>query len=212
MILKLLIKLGLRDEKRFLRLLAKLEYGVSLFCSKLSAIAANEGHENLSTLLTTQAREEKHHGRMLASLADGKERVTPLKNAPGSWQDGHFENFDGISKRYVSLRLLFGNRRADDYQWCDRLAFMCVLEEQTSAVYEILSEIGNEQLRAIAQQIKNDEIGHCDCLKYALAQFSHFPEADLQKWEKRLFWAKLGLLVDMWNFIWQQHQTTTRYS
>lgn len=234
--IKLIIEIGLRQEQKFLRLLAKIEYGVSIFCKKLSQLAYNEKHYNLLTLLQTHAKEEAHHGKMLATLADGVDRISleessgrwvsmvklsdgediarynpdklTIKSKPITWEStkfpgdklvGEFENLDGLSKRYYSLRLLFGGKSAEDFTWADRLAFMHALEGATKIFYEILSTVTkSSSLQAIALQIANDEQEHANYLYYSLFGFSPVPEADIQYWESRITKAMWGLIIDIW--------------
>ncbi|MBN3993837.1 MAG: ferritin-like domain-containing protein [Nostoc sp. NMS2] len=228
---KIIISIGLRQEQKFLRLLAKIEFGVSIFCKKLAVAAVQENKLNLAALLQSHSKEEEKHGKMLASLADGNERfhhegsgrfisiVRPTGeelrrnvdyeaegkvlewdsvNLPGERLKGVFENFDGLSKRYCTLRLLFGNKSAFAYNWDDRLAFMYVLERQTLQFYEVLanSQRAPEPLRVIASLIARDEVEHADYLKSLLFHYN----ADIEKWRDRLWLASLGLIVDMWRF------------
>jgi hypothetical protein len=236
--LKLLIYLGLRDKQRFLRLLAKIEFGIAIFCFKLQGQALAENRPNLATMLETHRKEENKHGKMLASLADGcGDRVSLTENSgrwievtrpsgetivnrpdntaipksvtwdsykfPGEQLTGLFENFDGISKRYISARLLFKNRAAFDYPWEDKLAFMYVLEEATAAFYQELTKCDDLALRAIASQIVSDEFNHANYLKLALANFAPIPQAAIDKWQSRLWWTKWGLVIDIIQFLWK---------
>jgi hypothetical protein len=228
---KIIINIGLRQEQKFLRLLAKIEFGVSIFCKKLAVAATEENKPNLAALLQSHAKEEEKHGKMLASLADGNERfhhegsgrfisiVRPngdelrrnqdleaqgkilewdSVNLPGERLQGLFENFDGLSKRYLSLRLLLGNRSAFDYNWDDRLAFMYILEQHTLEFYGLLATShAHEPLRAIASLIALDELDHADYLKSLLL----YHNSDIEKWRDRLWFASWGLVVDMCKFL-----------
>ena len=144
---KLIINIGLRQEQKFLRLLSKIEFGISIFLKKLAVAAEEENKLNLAALLKSHSKEDEKHGRMLLSLADGSDRFTTegtgrfisiirpngedlRSNAeieaigkilewdsskfPGERLIGIFENLDGLSKRYLSMRLLFRNRSAFD--------------------------------------------------------------------------------------------------
>ncbi|KYC42057.1 hypothetical protein WA1_18825 [Scytonema hofmannii PCC 7110] len=83
-LIKLIIYIGDRKEERFLRLLAKLEFGVAIFCEKLSRMAHEEGYYNLSKMLAEHAKQEEKHGRMLSSLVDGCDRIS-LNGQTGHW-------------------------------------------------------------------------------------------------------------------------------
>lgn len=226
----IIIKLGLTKPKLFLRTLIKLEYGVSAFCSKISAEAYNQGYFNLSSLLETHAKEENKHGLMLGALADGQNKI--LLRGTGRWLSfknvhtgielatlpepstpgkvifmpeknilGIFQNLDGLSQRYLSLRLLFRGKKAADFDWCDRIAFMCALEHISQQFYAKLADIADEPLKAIALQISQDELEHSDYLKYTLTSMSNLPSQDIKKWEGRIGWSMLGLVFDVWR-LW----------
>ncbi|MCC5618825.1 ferritin-like domain-containing protein [Nostoc sp. CHAB 5836] len=221
MLIKILIYIGLRNEQQFIRLLAKLEYGVAIFCFKLAAIALEEHRYNLAKLLQEHARDEQRHGKMLSSLSGDKIKLSEtgqwielyqnqelkvIKNTDeetkvlqGVYYSGQFENLDGISKRYLSLRILFQGKSAIDYPWEDRFAFMQILEEGTGKLYKALSKVAStESLRAIASQIAQDEVNHQDYLWHA--SYDWYP--DLIKWESRVGWAMWGLAVDLFK-LWK---------
>ena len=229
LLLKFAIYIAMKDKSKFLRFLAKIEYGVAIFCFKLQRLAQSEGHFNLASMLENHGKEEKKHGKMLASLADGCDRIylselgqwvsitrpsgenlinRPVKADiaktliwdsivfPGEKLIGLFENFDGISKRYFSAKILFDNKAAADYPWEDKLAFMYALEEETAAFYQMMVEAEDAILSAIALQITGDELNHANYLKLALSGFAPIPQAAIDKWRSRVWWAKWGLIVD----------------
>ncbi|MBD2364521.1 hypothetical protein H6G36_25665 [Anabaena minutissima FACHB-250] len=134
------------------------------------------------------------------SRQDGKQLEWDSATHPGQKVVAIFENLDGLSKRYISLRILFKNKSAFDYGWGDRLAFMQALESETCKFYQALSQSNcSEKLKAIASQITQDELGHSNYLSSLLYSF---PDTDLEKWEERLFWAKLGLIFDVVRLLW----------
>ena len=83
MLLKLLCVIGKLDKQRFLRNLAKIEYGNSIFLEKLSKKAEQQGYLEFSQELLKHSKEENKHGIMLASVADGTNRITRSGN--GRW-------------------------------------------------------------------------------------------------------------------------------
>jgi len=83
MLLKLLCVIGILNKQRFLRNLAKIEYGNSIFLEKLSKKAEQQGHLEFSQALIKHSKEENKHGIMLASLADGTNRISRSGN--GRW-------------------------------------------------------------------------------------------------------------------------------
>jgi hypothetical protein len=237
MLIRFAIRLGLRNKQRFLRVLAKIEFGVAIFCFKLQYQALAENLLNLATMLEMHGKEENKHGKMLASLADGcSDRIALTENSgrwikitrpsgetivnrpddntaipkcitwasykfPGEQLTGLFENFDGISKRYISARLLFGNLAASDYPWEDKIAFMYVLEEATASFYQELMKCDDSALSAIARQIITDEFNHANYLKLALANFAPIPQFAIDKWHSRLWWARWALIIDIIRFL-----------
>lgn len=220
----------MRRQREFLRLIAKLEYGVSIFCLKMSERAECEGHYNLANLLKKHSEEEKKHGIMLAALADGQKKLklsgngrwTTLKNLDtgeeiAQFPDmeegtkiflkdknllGIFQNLDGISQRYLSLKILFRGLRAEDFEWTDTLAFMAALETVTKRFYSKLAEVTEAPISTIAKQISEDESQHSEYLKIVLSQFTPLPEVEISKWRARIRWASLGLIVDAWRYLW----------
>lgn len=226
----LIIYIGDRHEQFFLRHLAKLEFGLAVFCYKLARIASDEGKHNLAAMLHKHGQDEEKHGKMLASWSDRAHRIRLRGN--GQWisfnKDGQeliqnhpepdtpgvkitsenftgiFNNFDGLSKRYLSLWLLFGGKSAADYDWADRLAFMHVLERGTSQFYQVLAQKSKSPaLQAIANQIYRDELEHADYLKSTSLHLSLAP--DFVKWEIRVGLASWGLLYDI-----QKHLLSSR--
>lgn len=222
-IIKFIIKIGLSNPNQFLKILAKLEYGVAIFCFKLSKEAEIHDYVNLAHLLKQHAIEERKHGKMLSSLSGKKFNFRgvgrwlswksldtgievaeyPDDSEPGKQMIftksiGIFSNLDGLSRRYYALKILFGSRTAASFSWIDRLAFMCALEAKTHIFYAMLSQIAPKSISAIALQISEDETQHSDYLKYALASFTPLSSVEIDKWRSRINWAMWGLLLDVW--------------
>lgn len=234
-LVRFIIYLGLRDKPKLFRFLAEIEYGVAIFCEKLQRQAISENLPNLARLLEDHGKQEKKHGKMWASLADGSSRIHLSDNGqwiemvrpsgeniakptlnngvtktivwdsvkfPGEQLVGLFKNFDGISKRYLTGQIMFGGRAAFDFSWEDKLAFFHLLEEETAILCQVITEsTDDDAIRAIALQITGDELNHANYLKSALNQFAPLPEAALDKWRDRLWWAKWGLAVDIARFL-----------
>jgi hypothetical protein len=230
LIIRIIIFIGMRHPIEFLRFLALLEYGVSIFCLKMSERARLQGHFNLAKLLSQHSVQEHKHGVMLASLADGKNKIKPSGN--GRWLTlkkvdtgeelarfpdkgegtevflpnqnllGVFQNLDGLSQRYLSLKILFLGKKAEDFEWTDTLAFMSALETVTKRFYTQLALSTEAPLSTIAQQISEDESQHSEYLKICLSQFTHFPEVEIDRWRARIRWATIGLVIDGWRYLW----------
>jgi rubrerythrin len=234
MLTKLIARLGLINKHKFIRFLAKIEYGNAVFIEKLQQQAVLEDRQYLASFLEKQAKEENKHGKMLSSLADGGDRITrigtgrwvtilrekenlvktfikPLnkpkvvtwdsKTYPGEKLTGILENFDGMSHRFLAARLLFQGQDAFSYPWEDRIAFMYVLEEEIAGLYLELALLKDADLSAIASQMAKDEFNHANYLKDALCRFTPFPEELLNKWRKRVRWAKWGMIFDAVRFF-----------
>lgn len=217
---KAIIYLGLKNQPKFIRLLAKLEYGVCACLVNLSKQATADGYPNLSKMLRSHAAEERNHGKMLATLIDGKQRIELKDN--GRWlslfKDGKetanhpeegkgkviswdksvgiFDNLDGISQRYLALRMLLQGKKIEQLSWGDRLACMHVLERGTLQFYLALAESSSApiELRAIAVKIAEEEKGHGDYLRGTTKK------ENILKWRSRVKWANLGLIWDFWKW------------
>jgi hypothetical protein len=224
-LVKTIINLGLKNQQKFLRLLAKLEYGVAACLANLVIDAEKSNYPGLAAQLRSHSLEEKNHGKMLATLVDGKKRIElrgngrwltlqksgiELANHPEEGDGkliifeagyGIFDNLDGISQRYLGLRMLLKGQKIADMSWCDRIACMVVLEESTLGFYnELASSSAPSNIQLIATKIAGDEAVHSSMLKYSLCHFTHFPEHSLEKWRSRLFFAQFGLLWDFWKW------------
>jgi hypothetical protein len=196
--LKLLIRLALKFNFRAtLRTAAKLEYGGGIFCFKLALRAADEGYLNLAEFFKKQFIEEDSHARMLGSLVDGSDRLH-RNTETGVWQRGQdYQALDGISQRYWAAKLFFNFQKPEVLEWADILAFMCVIESQVAKFYEVLAEVKDSAVVAIAQKILQDEIGHADYLKTCLHHFHPDPEGAIAYWQDRKLLAAIGGLIDL---------------
>ncbi len=190
LIIKLLIKFVIcRDKKSFIRLLGILECGFHDFCFKKSLQARSENRNDLADKLLHHAKSEDAHARMLWGLIDGQNR--PHRNSKHkevfhgvtlshpdyftengrtilNCRDGkirQWQNTDGISLRYASARAFFVGKKAEDYDWRNALAFMCVGEELGKIFYSVLAKELDE---AIFRKISDDENDHASYLWEAL--------------------------------------------
>jgi hypothetical protein len=224
--IRLIIYFGSKNIPEFIRLLAKLEYGVSAFLENLASCAEDENYPHLANQLKNHASEERNHGKMLATLVDGKQRIelrnngrwktlikdgVELANHPESgdgrlivFDEGYgiFDNLDGISQRYLGLRMLLKGQKLVDLDWQSRIAVMAVLEESTLSFYNQLSVSPNipNEVRLVAVKIAGQEAEHGNYLKYVLPQFTYLPEMEIEKWQARLLWASWGLMWDFWRW------------
>lgn len=226
-LIKLIIYIGLKNQTKFLKLLSKLEFGVYIFCKKLAEEAYSQNYENLANQLLLHAKDEKKHANLIAifnntriklkntgrwasfySISTGEE-LAPFPDIDENegtkifYQNtiGKFQSFDGMSKRYLALRVLFNGKKASDLDWCDRIAFMHVLETGTSEFYKQLAMQTQGKLSAIASEISEDEIGHSEKLKLFLGNFTLFPHQEIDKWESRINLSMWALLWDLYRAI-----------
>jgi rubrerythrin len=219
-----------KAARRLLRELGRIEFGVAVFCRKLSIQAKSQGDTNLADMLLKHANSEERHGKMLGSLADGSARlrldagngmwveiklegetdlIKPIESDrcfhqlswnstryPGKRIFAKMEHFDGISQRYLALRILFDGKKPESLSWKDKLAFMAVLEDGTRSFYmELAKQPG--ALGAIASQIAEDEEHHANYLKSAVGQFSSCPLEEIRHWQKRVAIASIFVLFDL---------------
>lgn len=238
MLLRLVVYLGLKNTKEFVRLLAKLEYGVSSALNNLACDADKSNYPNLAAMLRAHSSEEFNHGRMLATWCDGKNsirargagRLLSWKNSAGvelarfpeekegikiifdkdgEQYTGIFENLDGISQRYLSLRIFFRGKKIIELPWKDRLACMLALEAQTRALYVELSKSPcPQELRAIFSKIAQEESSHSDYLESVLRDFSPCPNQEVDRWRSRMNLASLGLIYDFGKFLMERRSAS----
>lgn len=238
MFTKLIVYFGLNNTKEFVRLLAKLEYGVSAALNNLARDAEKSNYPNLASMLRTHSAEELNHGRMLATWCDGKSSIrlkesgrwlswknsTGLElarfpeskagkkmvfNKGGEEYIGIFENLDGISRRYISLRIFLKGKKIIDLPWKDRLACMLALEAQTRALYVELSKSQAPQsLRAIFSKIASEEDSHSNYLESVLRDFAPCPGQEVDKWRSRIKLASLGLIYDFMKFLMEKRSAS----
>jgi hypothetical protein len=225
--------------ENLIRLLAKLEFGVSIFLKKNVQQAEIDWKNGLALQLKKHSLEEKRHGDMLLALVDGNSRAkleeqtgfflsmiresdnkelmkNPLKQNsktkkvtwesayyPGDKLTGNFLNLDGLSKRYLSLRIFFGGKKAEDFDWENKLAYMIVLERVNTDFYKAISRVyKGSKFGAIATKILEEEDSHILYLSNCLASITHDPQFVIDKWQGRLVCAYLGLTVDAIKSLW----------
>lgn len=238
MLVKLICYFGLKNTKEFVRLLAKLEYGVSSALNNLAEDADKSNYPNLAAMLRAHSSEEFNHGRMLATWCDGKNsirlrgagRMLSWKNSAGvelarfpeskkgtkivldkegEQYIGIFENLDGISQRYLALKIFLRGKKIIELPWKDRLACMLALEGGTRALYVELSKLKMpESLRAIFSKIAQEESSHSDYLESVLRDFVPCPSQEVDRWKGRISLASLGLIYDFGKFLMERRSAS----
>ncbi|MGI8933954.1 MAG: hypothetical protein ACR2FS_07760 [Phormidesmis sp.] len=154
---------------KLIRLLARLELGIFLFCDRKRAQAEAAGMSSLAEALQLQAAQELGHHGQLRRLA-GDERYGKLKwaktYAKAIREQAGEQAVDpdwcpeGISRRYLSARVWFAGQRACDLDWPDAIALMCVGEAAAAAFYRVLGWLSPMPYRAVFRRIASDEQGH----------------------------------------------------
>jgi len=225
-IIKLIFLLKLQEKREFIRKLSKLEYGVSAFCLKLSKQCEKDAVNMSAMLVKHSQDERRHGkmlssyvdgndrlklhdvGSFLSIEIKDNPPESFIKTAtaktvfwdsvkyPGKFYVGLFENYDGISDRYLSAKMLFGFKKASDYDWVDKIAFMKVLEEKTGEFYKEFSlQVKDKVLKSIIEKILEDENNH-NCYLNSLAKEFN---SDLEKWRFRIWFASFFLIWDIAN-------------
>lgn len=182
-----------------IRLLARLEYGVFLFCDRKRADAEAAGYVDLAAALKLQAAQELgHHSQMrrlagdfgyssqpswaksYSALIHSAERVPKPLSRQNDWTP------EGISRRYVSTRIWFGGQRACDLDWENAIALMAVGEAAAAWFYRLLSWLAPALYREVFRSIADDEAKHQDGLHRALVSTAgEDAEALLWRWRWR---------------------------
>lgn len=156
--------------------LSLIEYAIANHCRKLageldsSLIPPDPQHTHhsdnqLAQFLWEQYIEERLHGQMLAALlhepSSNDGGIGKCKYLQGWVADKQVEGLSNISPFWW----LLGGKRAEDFELCDRLAMMSVLENYSRKFYECLFHVlPNCPLRRLADKISVEEIEHSEAL------------------------------------------------
>lgn len=180
--IKSLVWLGLKFEKRFIRELAKVEYGVAYYARKLSFEFPR--HEQQ---LILHASQEKAHGRMLAALIDElPESKGGLAKKQWSFSpDAGKTRVEGLSHRYFVMRQILGGKKLSEHNFLERLAIMAAFESISISVYQEIYRQSKCTLKRIALRIVNDEESHQSYLTDILSSYGVGLESALA-WEQRI--------------------------
>ena len=189
-------------------LLKRLEIGVFLFCWRTAIQAEVEDKSELAKILREQAESEYHHAQTFCTFTDNKFKwsVTKLFNNPDRslswgqvWDTSETFVADGLSRKYLSARIFFGDRYAKDFDWEDKLAFMAVLESYQACFYKkLLHFLPDSEIEPILT-IYRQEAEHSATLVTALSEMvGMFVATDLMtKWKRRLYLALPFILLDL---------------
>jgi hypothetical protein len=158
----------------YLILLKKLEIGVFFFCwrSHREVINLPTSYGSLEDQLKQQAISEYSHAQVFCKLTGSKLNMSGAglisreEKAAFDWgcvdwdTSGESYQVDGMSTRYLSAKIFFGFRTANSYGWCDRLAFMYVLEEFQALFYKQLLRFVPPEVQEELLPIAEDELTH----------------------------------------------------
>lgn len=202
LISKVIIEATATPEKveKLIRKLSLTEYAIANHCRKLAGeldpnlIPPDPNHTHhsdnqLAQYLWEQYIEERLHGQMLAALLHEPHHV--------DGGIGHVKHPDFIANQVEGISnispfwWLLGGKRAEDFELCDRLAMMSVLEYYSGKFYECLVHVLPDcPLRRIADRISIDEYEHKDALHAQLNKLVGKSKANwlILKWKiKALF-------------------------
>ncbi|MFB2832993.1 ferritin-like domain-containing protein [Floridanema evergladense] len=191
--IKILVWIGLRFKRRFIRELARVEYGIAWYVRMLA-----DEYPVFKNSFYAYATEEKYHGRMLAALID---ELPESKGGLGlkRWacQPGAGKTrIEGVGKRYFVMRKILGNKSLNEYSFNDRLAIMAVLENISLAVYQEIVKQSSGKLKAIAAKIAEDEQGHQTYLTSIMTLIG-VELSQCIEWEKKIIKALPIALLDL---------------
>ncbi|MEH2067923.1 MAG: hypothetical protein V7K47_07105 [Nostoc sp.] len=162
----------------YLTLLKKLEVGVFFFCwrshREAKAMPAHQARlcGSLADTLKEQALSEYNHAQVFCQLTGSKLNMSGAglmsreEKAAFDWgcvnwdSSGESYQVDGMSTRYLAAKIFFGFRTANSYDWCDRLAFMYVLEELQALFYKHLLRFVEPEVREQLALIAEHEETH----------------------------------------------------
>ena len=141
----------------------------------LRKLADQIDDSKLKELLLKQAVDEEKHGRMLQSIAriEGcNPRIAKTSRACADWvvyesQRREYKPFkiEGGRSRRLTLKVLLGNKRLEDYSLDRQIAFIILVEFLGLFFYSVLATIAPLPLKGVAQQIAQDEKGHVTCFR-----------------------------------------------
>lgn len=185
----------------YLLLLKKLEIGVFFFCwrshreAKTMPFHQARLYGDLADSLKEQALSEYAHAQVFCQLTgsklnmSGSGLISREEKAAFDWgcvnwdSSGESYQVDGMSSRYLSAKIFFGFRTANSYDWCDRLAFMYVLEEFQSDFYKHLLKFAAPEVQEKLVSIAQDEETHAINLQALL-----WYVAGVEKKDELIFW------------------------
>ena len=181
-IIKILVWVGLRYPEKFIRELAKVEYGVAYYVRKLGDQVPSWKHK-----FYAHAIQEKYHGRMLAALI-GEAPESEGGMAQKKWAYTPFvgnTQIEGVGKRYCVMRKILHGKSLDEYPFIDKLSIMGALESIAHSVYHEIAKQAKSPLKEVALNIAEDEFEHQSCLTELLVIFGDdFTKAIA--WEKHI--------------------------
>ncbi|MEH1780232.1 MAG: hypothetical protein V7L26_14140 [Nostoc sp.] len=158
----------------YLSLLKRLEIGVFFYCWRRHLEARNLPgyYGRLDENLKEQALSEYNHAQVFCQLTGSKLNMSGAglmsreEKAAFDWgcvnwdSSGESYQVDGMSTRYLSAKIFFGFRTANSYNWENRLAFMCVLEDFQHCFYKQLLRFVTPEVQEKLAPIIQDELTH----------------------------------------------------
>lgn len=192
LIIKFFVWLGLKFPDKFIRELAKVEYGVAWYVRNLG-----DEMPEYKNQFYHHATQEKYHGRMLSALVN---ELPESRGGMGAkrWACSPFAGniqVEGISKRYRVLGVILKGKSLNEYSFMDRLSIMAALESIALDVYREIFKQAKSPLKEVAKKIAQDEYSHNHYLTEMLALMDdNFSRAIA--WERRIINALPMAIVD----------------
>jgi hypothetical protein len=200
----------------YLSLLKKLEIGVFFFCWRCYLEARNlpSGYGRLDENLKEQALSEYSHAQIFCQLTGSKLNMSGAglmsreEKAAFDWgcvnwdSNGESYQVDGMSTRYLSAKIFFGFRTANSYDWENRLAFMCVLEDFQHCFYKQLLRFVPSEVQEKLSPLSEDELTHAINLHASLWLISGVKRSSylLFIWQIRKYLALICIPFDALRF------------
>lgn len=202
----------------YLSLLKRLEIGVFFFCWRCYLEARNLPgcYGRLDDNLKEQALSEYNHAQVFCQITGSKLNMSGVglmnreEKQAFNWSfvewDSSNESYqvDGMSTRYLSSKVFFGFRTANSYDWENRIAFMCILEDFQHCFYKQLVRFVPPEIQEKLAPIIEDELTHAINLHASLWMISGVNRSSnlLLTWQIRKYLAMICIPIDTVRFAW----------
>lgn len=180
--------LSIQTQQEIAEVLSLLEYGVASYVKNLMVEYSKSKKPDLNLVreLGNHARDERSHGKMLATIS---QNVTYI-HYPFEWveiKNKGYRQVEGVSL-YPWVRVVLSGHKLSDFSFNEQLVIMSVLESIAHKFYECFSVVGYPPLSAVAEAIANQEKNHQNYLwKYARKRLGIWTWWLALKWYWKIF-------------------------